>query len=526
MKRLPITHLVLALLCLMYLLTYLDRVNVSTAAAGFAKDFKLNSTEIGLVFSAFAYPYLLFQIIGGWVSDRFGAHRTLLACGIVWALATVLTGMAGGLASLLMARLLLGLGEGATFPAATAAMSRWVAKSARGLAQGLTHASARIGNAAAPYLIVRVMATYGWRESFYVCAVLSFLWVALWAVTFTDLPQNHPRISAAELAALPQPPANAPEIPWRPLFRRMLPVTIVYFCYGWTLWLFLSWLPQYFLHSYQLDLKRSALFSSGAFLAGVLGDALGGVVTDRLLRQSGNLRRARSSMVSVCMFMSLLSLTPLMFSHTLAISLACLCGGFFFAEMTIGPMWALPMDIAPDYCGTASGLMNTGSALAAILSPVASGYLIDRFGNWELPFAGSMLLMAAGALLAFRMRPEEKFANVQPPPTWRAARTWTRGRRRAVLPRWVRLAAFRSLQRRQNVTAIAGDVEVAAVIRIEASPHDDHVFGWHNKNVLPAIAIHQIRSFRQPLSRAVEPEEGTVARTLRRLRTRWRRDEF
>ena len=413
MKRLRITRLVLALLCLMYFLTYLDRVNVSTAAAGFAKDFRLNSTEIGLVFSAFAYPYLVFQIIGGWVSDRFGARRTLLVCGIVWAGATVLTGMAGGLASLLMARLLLGLGEGATFPAATAAMSRWVAKGQRGYAQGLTHAAARIGNAAAPYLIVVIMAAYGWRESFYVCAVLSLIWVVLWALTFTERPQSHPRITAPELAALsPPPPVNSPKVPWRPLFKHMLPVTLVYFCYGWTLWLFLSWLPQYFLHSYQLDLKQSALFSSGPFLAGVLGDTLGGVVTDRLLRGSGNLRRARSSMVSVCMLLSLVSLAPLMFSHTLAVSLACLCGGFFFSEMTIGPMWALPMDIAPDYSGTASGLMNTGSALAAILSPVASGYLIDRFGNWELPFAGSMLLMAAGAVLALRMRPEEKFANV------------------------------------------------------------------------------------------------------------------
>ncbi len=112
--------------------------------------------------------------------------------------------------------------------------------------------------------------------------------------------------------------------------------------------------------------------------------------------------------------MSMLSLAPLMFFHTLAVSLTCLSVGFFFSEMTIGPMWALPMDIAPDYCGTASGMMNIGSALAAILSPVASGYLIDRFGNWELPFVGSMLLMAAGAVLAFRMRPGQEVCRCSP----------------------------------------------------------------------------------------------------------------
>ena len=92
MKRIPVTRIVLGLLCLMYFITYIDRVNVSTAADGFSKEFGLNKTQIGLVFSAFAYPYLLFQIIGGWISDRLGARRTLIACGTIWAAATVLTG--------------------------------------------------------------------------------------------------------------------------------------------------------------------------------------------------------------------------------------------------------------------------------------------------------------------------------------------------------------------------------------------------------------------------------------------------
>src|ERR1700685_1560675 len=95
MKLPRVTCVVLVLLCLMYFITYLDRVNVSTAASGFSKEFGLNKTEIGLVFSAFAYPYLVFQIVGGWISDRLGARRTLIVCGAIWAGATVLTGMAG-----------------------------------------------------------------------------------------------------------------------------------------------------------------------------------------------------------------------------------------------------------------------------------------------------------------------------------------------------------------------------------------------------------------------------------------------
>ncbi|WP_020203951.1 MFS transporter [Cupriavidus sp. WS] len=409
MKRFRATSIVLVMLCIMYFITYLDRVNVSTAAAGFGQEFHLNKTEIGLVFSAFAYPYLVFQIIGGWVSDRFGARRTLIACGVLWAIATLLTGMAGGLVSLLAARLLLGLGEGATFPAATAAMARWVPKDKRGFAQGITHACARVGNAVAPAAVVAIMAVYGWRESFYLCGAISLVWVALWALTFTEQPKDHPRITQAELETLPAARSKSPNVPWRRLFRRMAPVTVVYFCYGWTLWLFLSWIPQYFLHSYDLDLKKSAVFASAVFFAGVLGDTLGGVVTDKLYERTGSLKRARSWMVAVCMLLTMISLLPMLFTHQLYVSMACLSAGFFFAEMTIGPMWAIPMDIAPEYSGTASGMMNTGSALAAIISPVLSGYLIDRFGNWELPFIGSMLLMGVGVVLAFRMQPESKF---------------------------------------------------------------------------------------------------------------------
>lgn len=401
------TNVILALLCLMYFITYLDRVNVSTAADGFGKEFGLSKTEIGLVFSAFAYPYLVFQIIGGWVSDRFGTRRTLIVCGLVWATATVLSGLTTGLVSMLIARVLLGLGEGATFPAATSAMSRWVPKSQRGWAQGVTHAAARVGNAIAPMIIVFFMVNHGWRASFYACAVISFVWVLLWMVAFRENPADHPRITREELDALPAPRPRLMSVPWMRLFKRMFPVTIVYFCYGWTLWLFLSWIPQYFLHSYDLDLKKSALFASGVFFAGVVGDSLGGIITDRIYARTGDLNRARSWMVAVCMFLTFLSLIPLMFSHDLYVSLVCLSAGFFFAELTIGPMWAVPMDIAHEMSGTASGMMNSGSAAAAIISPVVSGYLIDVTGNWELPFLGSMILMLIGMGLTFRMRPAQ-----------------------------------------------------------------------------------------------------------------------
>ncbi len=181
----------------------------------------------------------------------------------------------------------------------------------------------------------------------------------------------------------------------------------VYFCYGWVLWLFLGWIPQYFLHSYHTNLGKSAIFASGVFFAGVLGDWIGSA-TDRILRKSGRVRLARNVMVGVCMLLTLLSLAPIMLIPDMSITFAavCLSAGFFFNEMTIGPMWSVPMDTAPKHPGTASGIMNSGSALATIISPMMGGWLIDRTGNWNLPFTVSMILMAAGIVLSFTMRPD------------------------------------------------------------------------------------------------------------------------
>jgi MFS family permease len=410
-SRVGATRGVLALLCLMYFITYIDRVNVSTAADSFKTELGLSNTQVGFVFSAFAYPYLLFQVFGGWLSDRFGARKTLTLCALIWAGATIATGFAGGLVSLVIARFFLGFGEGATFPTATRAMANWVSVEDRGWAQGITHAFSRLGNTITPPLVALLIGLTSWRGSFIVLGCFSFLWVVVWLMYFRDDPRSHPSITQAELDRLPPFGAQkqTPKVPWGPLVARMAPVTIVYFCYGWTLWLFLSWIPSYFLHSYNMKLTSSALFASSVFAAGVLGDSLGGWLSDRILRRTGSVTKARRNMVVIGMVGALCSMLPMLFIHDLTVSVICLSSGFFFAELTIGPMWAIPMDIAPEYSGTASGIMNSGSALAAIVSPVIGGWMIDQTGNWDLPFLCSMVLMLAGAGLAFTMHPEKRF---------------------------------------------------------------------------------------------------------------------
>jgi len=255
-----------------------------------------------------------------------------------------------------------------------------------------------------------LMAWLTWRGSFVALGLVSMVWGVIWVLYFRNEPSDHPDITKAELASLPPHPVHIrPQVPWGPLLRRMWPVTLTYFCYGWSLWLYLNWLPLFFKNNYNLDIKNSALFASGVFFAGVIGDSLGGILSDRILRNTGDVRLARLSVMVTGFAGALLSLLPILFIHDITIVALCLSGGFFFAELVIGPIWSVPMDIAPKYSGTAAGLMNSGSALAAIVSPLVAGYVIDVTGNWYLPFLMSMGLLLLGGFCAFLMHPETPF---------------------------------------------------------------------------------------------------------------------
>ena len=411
--RFKSTDRVLLLICLMYLVTYIDRVNIGTAAPAIQKELGLTNTELGLAFSAFAYPYAFFQIAGGWLGDRLGPRLTLLICGSIWSAATVMVGYVEGALSLVAVRFLLGVGEGSAFPTATRALANWMPPDRRGFAQGITHAFARLGNALTPPLIAFLIVALSWRDSFVIVGFVSFAWVAVWWFYFRDDPGDHRGVTPEELAILPPRTTRAQRrpVPWGRLLKRMMPVTMTDFCYGWTLWLFLNWIPSYFLHEYHLDIKKTAIFASGVFFAGVVGDTVGGIVSDRIVRGTGSVAKGRVSVIVVGFLGAFLCMLPVLFVKDLLTITLCLSGAFFFAELIVAPIWAVPMDIAPQHAGTASGFMNFGFGLAGMISPVAFGWVIDLTGRWDLPFVASLGLLLLGAGLACRMRPDEPFLD-------------------------------------------------------------------------------------------------------------------
>jgi sugar phosphate permease len=411
------TNLVLFMICLMYGLTYIDRINVNTAGPVLQKEFALDSSQLGWVFSAFGWAYLVLQVSGGWLSDRFGARLALTVCAIVWAGSTIMMGLAGTFAMLLVARVILGLGEGATFPTATRALSDWMPASLRGFAQGITHAFSRLGNALTPPLVSWLILKTSWRGSFVILGAVSLVWTLLWWLYFRDDPAQHRGITPEELQRLPSYSARMKKTkeptPWGALVKRMAPVAAVYFCYGWTLWLYLTWLPSFFMHSYNIDLKHASISSFEVYVLGAVGNTLGGVMSDWILRRTGDRNKARRNLIVTGFLLSLAFMLPVLMLHSLNLVAACLTGAFFFAEFTIGPFWAIPMDIAPRFSGSASGLMNIGSALAAAVSPLVAGYVIKWTNDYSLPFIGSMCLLFLGAILAFWMKPNEPLAGAE-----------------------------------------------------------------------------------------------------------------
>jgi MFS family permease len=302
------------------------------------------------------------------------------------------------LAFLVAACFLVGLGEAGTLPSATRVITTWVPKTRRGFAQGATHAAARAAAAITPLLMVALIDWRGWRAAFFVVGGVSLLWVACWFLYFRNNPRRHSGVTAAELAGLPPFQENIQSVsavPWSRLIRRMMPVTIVFFCHAWTLWLYLTWLPSFFHDTYHMDIKHSAIFTSVAFLGGMIGDVMGGLLTDGIFRRTGNLTQARRNVV-ICAFLgSLLCLMVMMIWRNQIIVALSLSASLFFLEMAEAPVWSVPSDVAARYAGIAGGILSTAAGVAAIVSPLAFGIISQVTGSDVLPFLLSNQSVAA-----------------------------------------------------------------------------------------------------------------------------------
>jgi MFS family permease len=392
---------VLVLLCVLYAILYFDRVNISTAGPhGLVGDLHLTSFQFGLAASAFALPYGILQVFGALAGDRFGARRALGVIAALCGVFTIATGLVNGLAMLLAVRFLLGLSEGAAFATATHAMTAWLPRDRRAFGQGVVHAASRLSNAAAPLIVAGLISVphIGWRGSFLVAGVAGAVWSIIWLDYFRDRPKDHPKMGPRELDELRGNTDGAPmrrRPPWKKLMRRMAPVTLTDFCYGWVLWVYLTWMPSFFSNHFGLALGASSVYTSITLLGGVVGDWLGGVLSDTLLRRTNSLGRARKTGLLIGLGGSAVFMIPVLVVHSLLGVTLCLTVAFLFLELCNSPLWTIPMDVAPDHSGVASGMVNTGFGISGVIAAPVFGLIVGHSG-YPVALAFSAVLLVLG----------------------------------------------------------------------------------------------------------------------------------
>ena len=397
-----VRYAVLAFMCSLSVITYLDRVCISGSAPYIISDLGLTPVEMGLAFTAFGIAYAAFEVPSGWLGDMIGARKVMTRIVVWWSVFTTLTGLVRNLSSLVAVRFLFGAGEAGAFPNTTKVISRWMPTVERGFAQGVVWMCARMGGALAPGLVVFMISRMGWRPSFWVFGVLGLVWAVLFWSWFRDTPGEKPGVNEMELQIIQRGQTLRParrQVPWTRLLLsgNLWAICWMYFgmAYGW--YFYITWLPTY-LKARGATMLQAGVYGGMPLFLGAIGCGLGGVLTDYVVKKTGNVRNRRYIgfvgffLGSLSMLASVLFESPL--HSVLALSLAS-----FFGDLTMGSCWAVCLDVGHELAGTVSGCMNTWGNVGGALSPFMAGWLVQHFNNWNLPIVISGGIFLAGALL-------------------------------------------------------------------------------------------------------------------------------
>jgi len=403
-------------------ISYLDRVNISIAVNWIQKDFGINDIQMGYVFTAFVLAYALFQAPGGRLADRYGP-RIVIAIGVLWwsvftvATAWVPVGLTISLLLLILTRFVLGIGEAVVFPASNQLVSKWIPTKERGLANGLIFAGVGAGAGISPKLITWIIENWGWRMSFYISALIGLAAGIVWYILARDTPQSHPWVKQKELdyikAGLTVRASAAKPVsaPWGRILRNrsIWLITLSYFAYGYTAWIFFTWFFKYVNEVRGLNLKDSAFYASLPFLAMALCSPLGGYVSDVLTRHVGKWAgRCGVGVIgmggaAICIAIG----TQADSAELCSIALACGVGMQYLSQSTY---WAVTADIAGRSAGTVSGFMNMGGQLGGALTSFLTPWIAASFG-WTASFLTPAALCALGAICWAMVNPNSRIES-------------------------------------------------------------------------------------------------------------------
>jgi len=402
-------HGVLGFLSMLTVITLLDRVCISVAGPRMQEALNIGPAGWGWVTGAFTLSYAAFEIPSGALGDRIGPRRVLTRIVLWWSTFTSLTGTVTGFYPLLLTRFCFGMGEAGAFPNASIAVARWFPTHERGRAFGFTLMSSQLGGAIAPLLVVPIQMRYGWRAPFFVFGGLGVVWSIVWYLWFRDSPSEKAGVTQAELEETRGLVPKAHHgLPWGIALRsgNLWAALGIAACYMYTLYFFQSWFHTYLVKGRGYS-ENDLLLSTLPFLVGACANCTGGLASQALVRKLGLKWGRRSIGVlglgSAALFTVAAVLTPQWLLALIFLSL--IYGGVTFQQPM---MFAVCLDIGGEYAGAVTGVMNTAAQIASFVSSVAFGYLVEHYGNYDVPFYPMVALLAIGTLLWLKVDPTEK----------------------------------------------------------------------------------------------------------------------
>lgn len=386
---------------------FLDRTNISIAGVGLGQEYGLTKVQLGWVFSAFLVGYAGFQIPGGWLAVRMGPRNVLTFGVLWWGVFTALTAVVSPTATnaltlLILVRLGLGMGESVVYPAANQFVARWIPVQERGKANGWIFAGVGAGAGLTPPLLNAIIESYGWRASFWFCAVVGCIVGLVWYLAARDRPEDHSHVSEAELAHIragldASKPAAQPAIPWRRIFssRAVWALTVSYFTFGYVVWIFFSWFFIYLAEVRGLNLKTSALYSMLPFIAMTVCCLLGGVINDAVVKRHG-LRLGRCGLPVIALLLTAIFLIFGSMAESAGMATVILAGGAGAIYLAQSAYWSVTADVAGPHSGVVSGVMNMGCQVGGAITASLTPWIADEFG-WTSAFFTAAALAVVGA---------------------------------------------------------------------------------------------------------------------------------
>jgi ACS family sodium-dependent inorganic phosphate cotransporter len=385
---------------------YMDRVNISVAIIPMQKVFGWSETTKGLVLSAFFIGYLLFQIPAGYFANRWGGKAMLAGAVTWWSLFTLLTPAVAAISMpvLIAARIGLGLGEAAMFPAAYNLFGRWVPDAERSRAVSLLLSGVPLGTLFALSITGWLVAMWDWSAPFYLFGAMGLLWAALWMRTVYNNPAEHPHISADELTLIRSGGVASPQrraIPWRLLLSSPATWALLlnHFCSNWVLYMLLAWLPSYFFSAQGLDTGRAGLFAAAPWLTMFVMTIVSGSLADRLIRRGASLTTVRKLMQTVGLLGSAAFLLLAKDAGSASSALGSMCGALGMLAFTWSGMMPNHLEIAPRYADVLMGITNTAATIPGIIGVAATGWLVDVTGTYASAFVLAAVINVFGAII-------------------------------------------------------------------------------------------------------------------------------